>query len=642
MINRERMAIKTYLVSCLVLLANCNVHAICNIGCDDVQLGNTGYFASGSAHSSQYVLPSGEVVTRSKGNSYSSDGIKKTFEHLKHEANQFVSKQQDSLNIPNALPPLHSSFGQDLQSLQSLGDINHHSQGYHNQLESASHQQQVQSSGGSVSSQGYYSVQPQASKIISTKKEQVQVNKKVITHGSNSYGNSGLEEIETSQNGLDSNLNSESYGYRPLPLYTGNVQVQSGNKQEEIETIQSNAQLRPIIVQKIQVPSQTQTISKYEQHVKQNASSQIVPGIPAYIPTGQLTTGVLNLNPVVSNRVSTPVKYSVPLAAEQHYTNEESESSVHEDVGSSFNSEINTQQQEHKYNAIPVGNQPVIDVPFKIKYTYDGKILRKYEVYTSGVEKEIPISVEEYDNTLREIQQHSTSHSTQSYNISPQPVSHEKPESDGYYYYPKPSNVQTFKKEQSQASHSQQTITNGNVEQFSHLPLNVNSQKQYYTQQAGYQGIIPPAASQINYENSETAEAFHNSQNPAILVGGVPQLIPVQSQHSSSSGNTFHSSSYTGGSTGGFVFPSDSLASSQTSHNLFDKFSTLNTSGTKLLNCDDCLTTGVSGVPVKNSYGISTSFSSSSSNINGKKTENRQASIAVNDNGKVDTYNVKS
>lgn len=659
------MAIKTtYLVSCLVLLANCNVRAICNVGCEDSQLGSTGYFASGSAHSSQYVLPSGEVVTRSKGSSFSSDGIQKTFETLKHEANQFVSKQKDSLNVPNVLPPLHSSFGQDLQSLQSLGsEAGYPAQGYYNQLESASHQKQFQSTAGSQNSQIYYPLLPQTSKVTSTKNEQVVVNKKVFsTRGSNSYGTSGLEEIETNQNGLDSNLNGESLIYQQVPSYTGNVHVQSGNKQEEVETVRTNAKLTPVVLQKIQVPSQSQTsFGKYEQHVKQNASSQIVPGIPAYIPNGQFTTGLLDLNTVLSRK--TPNKHVAPVALEQHYSvpvvpehhsysqtqshNEESESTVHEDVSSSFNSDVNSRQKEQKYDAIPVLNK-VADLPVKIKYIYDGKTLHKYEEFSSGFVKEVPITVEERENIFKEVQKESASHTSQSY-VSNQPVSHEKPESDGYYYYPKPSTVQTFKKEQSQSTHSQQSIANGNVEQFSHLPLNVNSQKQYYSQQAGYQGVIPPSSSQISYEGSDqTVDAFNSHRGiPNILVQGVPQLVPVQSQHSSSSssGSTFHSTSASGsGTSGSFVFPSDSLASSQTGGNLLEKISSLNTSGSKLSICgSDCLTDVVpSNLPAKNSYGISTSFSSSSSNINGKKTENRQASVTVNDNGKVDTYNVKS
>ncbi|XP_065223694.1 uncharacterized protein LOC135847892 [Planococcus citri] len=654
------MAIKTtYLISCLVLLANCNIYATCTFpteDCDESKVGSTGYFASGSAHSSQYVLPSGEVVTHSKGSSISSaDGIKKTFEHLKHEANQFVSKQADTLNIPNALPPLHSSYGQDLQSLQSsfgVGDLTYPSQaqGYFSKLESANHQKQFVSGAGSQNAQVIYHAVPQT-KIVSTKKEQV-VNKKVITHGSNSYGaSSGLEEIETSQNGLDSNLNTDGVLYQSVPSY-----VQTGNThQEEIETVKTNAQLRPVVIQKIQqAPSQI-SYSKHEQQtVKQNSSSQLVPGLPGYIPNGQFTTGVVDLNTFVGNRL--PAKQQ-SVNSEKHYShNEDTESSYYEGAGSSASSDVNIQQKEHKYNAVPY-NQ-VIDRPVKIKYVYDGKTLHKMEEYSSGAVKNVPITVEEYENTLKEIQQQSSSHASQSY-VS-QPVSHEKPESDGYYYYPKaqglslPSNTQTIKKEESQSSHSQQTITNGNVEQFSHLPLNVNSQKQYATHsgytgtQSGYAGVVPPASSQINYFESgaQSADAFNlQNENPAILVRGVPQLIPVQNQQhsSSSSGSTFHSSSYSGSNGGSFVFPADSITSSHTSGDVFEKLSSLNTSGTKLLNCGDCLTgLGASNLPVKNSYGIATSFSSSSSNINGKKTENRQASVSVNDNGKVDTYNVKS
>lgn len=53
--------------------------------------GQTGYFASGSAYSSQVLLPDGTVVTNSKGNSVSSDGVQRTFHELKQEADKYVS-----------------------------------------------------------------------------------------------------------------------------------------------------------------------------------------------------------------------------------------------------------------------------------------------------------------------------------------------------------------------------------------------------------------------------------------------------------------------------------------------------------------------------------------------------------------------
>lgn len=668
-----------YLISCLVLLANCNVHAICNTGCepDESQLGGTGYFASGSAHSSQYLLPNGEVVTNSKGSTFSSDGIQKTFHQLKQEANQFVTKQKDTVNIPNALPPLHSSFGQDIGSLQSLGQISqagpvgYPAQGYFNNLESSSHHQQVfTGAGGSQNSQAYYQTLPQTSKVTSTKKEQIIVNKKVISHGGSSTHGSGseLEEIETNQNKLDSNLNGDGIIYQPVPSYVNNVKVQSGNAHEEIETSKTNVRFPSVVVQ----PASQTSFSKYEQTVKHNSSSQAVPSFPVYIPNGQFTTSILNLNGYDNTHVNkqnnqrdltTFVTSKVPnkvsavdkltsAQSENHYLHNENKDTYYENVGSSIDSEVNNQQQEHKFDAIPVASLGP-EMPIKIKYVYDGKTLKKYEEYSSGAVKNIPISIEESENTLREIQKQTSSQVSQSY-IS-QPVAHEKPESDGYYYpkgqpIPYPSNVQTIKKEQSQSSHLQQSITGGNVDQFSHLPLNVNSQKQYYVpSSSGYVGVLPPS-SQVKYEaNAQLTDEFSQLQheNPAILVGGVPQVIPapvpVTSQHSSfSSGSSSHSSSYSGGQSGGFVYPSDSLASSQTSSDFIEKLSSLN-SGSKLLNCGDCLTgVGSSNLPVKNSYGIATSFSSSSSNINGKKSENRHASVSVNDNGKVDTYNVKS
>jgi len=664
------MTIKiTYLISCLVLLANCNVYAICTLNCEESVPGSTGYFASGSAHSSQYILPGGEVVTHSKGSTLSSDGLKKTFHQLKQEADQFVSKQKDTVNIPNVLPPLHSSFGQDLLSLQSVGQVGYpaqgnygvgsqnlqgqtgySSQGYFNKLESSA-------GAGSHNPQVYYPTIPHATHVVSTKKEQIQVNKKIVTHGSNSYGASGagsdVEEIETNQNVLDSNLNGDGLIYKPAPSYISNVNVESGKTQEEIETSRIKGQTGPVVVQ---TPGQT-SFSKYERIQKHNSSSHIIPGLQTYIPNGQFTSGIIGLGDTENVNINkninqqdlttfvtnkTPSKLS-SAATENHYVQSENTGSFnYEKVGSKIESEVNNQQEEHKYDAV----SPVIigsELPIKIKYVYDGKTVKKIEIYSSGASQNVPITVEEQNNVLKEMRKQS-SYGSQSHNIHP--VSHEKPESDGYSYPPKdqtflyPSNEQTFKKEQSQSSHSQQTITDGNVHQFHHLPLNVNSQKQYYTQ-SGYAGVLPPF-SQVKYEGSEqSADAFNRLQNeplkdPVILIGGIPQLIPVQNQQSSSSsGSTFHSASYSGGIKGGFVSPADSLASSQTSGDVFEKLSSLN-SGLSNIGV------AASGVPIKNSYGVSTSFSSSSSNINGKKSENRHASVLVDDNGKVDTYNVKS
>lgn len=82
----------------------------------------------------------------------------------------------------------------------------------------------------------------------------------------------------------------------------------------------------------------------------------------------------------------------------------------------------------------------------------------------------------------------------------------------------------------------------------------------------------------------------------------------------------------------------------QSGSSSFEKLMNLNSnSNSNSALCNPCIVNlSSSNIPIKNSYGISTSFSSSSSNINGKKSENRQASVSVNDNGKVDTYNVHS
>lgn len=53
---------------------------------------NTGYHASGSAISSQFLMPDGSLVTNSKEIASSSGGIKQTFYELKKEADNFVQK----------------------------------------------------------------------------------------------------------------------------------------------------------------------------------------------------------------------------------------------------------------------------------------------------------------------------------------------------------------------------------------------------------------------------------------------------------------------------------------------------------------------------------------------------------------------
>ncbi|CAH0390645.1 unnamed protein product [Bemisia tabaci] len=45
------------------------------------------------------------------------------------------------------------------------------------------------------------------------------------------------------------------------------------------------------------------------------------------------------------------------------------------------------------------------------------------------------------------------------------------------------------------------------------------------------------------------------------------------------------------------------------------------------------------GTPVKSSYGLSSRFAASSSDINGQRSESKSASVTINDNGKIDTYN---
>lgn len=381
--------------------------------------------------------------------------------------------------------------------------------------------------------------------------------------------------------------------------------------------------------------SQNSYSSKYETSVKQNSTSQLP--IQAYIPTGTFTSGIIDLtsNDGLTSYIGNRVPSKLTLSPERHYDEERDSINYNE------NSETNAQQKVHKYHAVPINQVP--QLPLKIKYTYDGKTLKKFEVYEAGVLKQVPISVEETENTLKEIKSQVSSQNVQ---YAAQPSSQIKEKEPEGYYYPiqsqssPASQVQTFKKEES--SHSHQTYSSGdssiatNAEQFAHLPLNIDSQKQYGQ---GYLGVLPPvAASQISEEKVGQATQVLANQ-PAILVRGAPQYIPLQNQQSDS---TFHSSSHFSGANGGFLYPQDYLFDTQSTGSAFQKHSALNQNSGSLYGDDLGSLIGGSKLPLKSSYGVSTSFSSSSSNINGKKSENRQASVSVNDNGKVDTYNVKS
>lgn len=129
-----------------------------------------------------------------------------------------------------------------------------------------------------------------------------------------------------------------------------------------------------------------------------------------------------------------------------------------------------------------------------------------------------------------------------------------------------------------------------------------------------------------------------------LLVHGVPQ---TQSQSFSSSSDSRSGSHYSSSKVAGSVYPSglynDADLSQKVrgaSSSIYDKHSE-NSEVENL--CASCIG-GISSsnMPIKNSYAVSKSFSSNSKTINGQMTENREASVAVNDNGKVDSYHVRS
>ncbi len=212
----------------------------------------------------------------------------------------------------------------------------------------------------------------------------------------------------------------------------------------------------------------------------------------------------------------------------------------------------------------------------------------------------------------------------------------------------------------------------------------VSSAQTYYIHSPVLLGGVPQTVP-LEKQSENGASGYHYTSSSyggtsgagsiPVLVGGIPQNFGISNQQnsdgsygqklsSSSSSSHFFSKSrepllsnsdfyinqgdsnvlHSGSSA--FEKTSGYHTNSQVEHSgssTFDKLSTHETGSNGAL-CSACTGGHLigSGQPAKNSYGFSTSFSSSSSNINGKKTENRAASVTVNDNGKVDTYNVKS
>lgn len=151
----------------------------------------------------------------------------------------------------------------------------------------------------------------------------------------------------------------------------------------------------------------------------------------------------------------------------------------------------------------------------------------------------------------------------------------------------------------------------------------------------------------------DTGSLFGNSDKFSIpvqtyvspvqtYVSPVQTYVSPQSSSKSSSSSSYHYFSSNGKSGEQLVPNSNIFANSDGSSFHQGHASLLQNLGKSNIGSDSEFVLSSSGTPQKKTYGFSTAYSSQSSNINGKVTENREASVAVNDNGKIDSYHVKS
>lgn len=125
-------------------------------------------------------------------------------------------------------------------------------------------------------------------------------------------------------------------------------------------------------------------------------------------------------------------------------------------------------------------------------------------------------------------------------------------------------------------------------------------------------------------------------------VSPVRTYVSPQSSSKSSSSSSYHYFSSKGQS-GEQLVPNPNIFVSPEGSSLHQSHSSLlQNLGKSNIGSDTEFASSSFGVPQKKTFGFSTAYSSHSSNINGKVTENREAAVAVNDNGKIDSYHVKS
>lgn len=296
------------------------------------------------------------------------------------------------------------------------------------------------------------------------------------------------------------------------------------------------------------------------------------------------------------------VQVNVPAANSQTYENKEISSS----------SQILSDRQV-----------PVISLP--LSYNRDGQY-NQFDGSMYSYSQRTPASTfESYQN------QGSTSHVLSSQQVPTAPI--------------QSSFISTSKHQGSTYSQKDSSIPVISEQISSHDKKALSSQSYEYQSPVILQRI-PQNVQTDHKQNSYKTQSKILSSPVPILVHGVPQT-ETQSRSFSSSSDLNSDSYYSSSKVEGSVYPSglyyDADLSQKirgASSSIYDKHS--ENSEVESL-CASCIG-GISSsnIPIKNSYAVSKSFSSNSKTINGQKTESREASVAVNDNGKMDSYYITS
>lgn len=306
------------------------------------------------------------------------------------------------------------------------------------------------------------------------------------------------------------------------------------------------------------------------------------------------------------------------------------------------NKDFEGQQSEHKYAATPV--RQTAGAPVKIKYSYDGKSAMRTEEYANGESKFFPITFEEYENALKQSQYAAAGRVTVQSTKNPSAASSS---SSSYRQKVESESSQSVLTSGSQAA----TPGSSLVHKIITIPIKTHGSES--SSSYGYQQASSGSGRYVGNTAAENQLA-EQGQAPAVLVHNVQTVLPVKTHSSSSSSSSsysYHKSSG-GNFDGGEV---ESLGEKGIKHgallvqgvplsqtvghggagNSYSSSSSYSSASSQYSNSGF-------GPGKGNFHEVKTSYSSNSSNNNGKKSENREASVSVNDNGKVDSYHVKS